>query len=158
MEQQAVEARKRIVSGDAIVDGSADQQAAAEPYPVMQSYLHDDTNRLGFATAAQRNYHFASHISGSVATLAELEAEWNDSEADRDDAEVADDARETEEASEADRSMRIAMSEKEGRVLTLDVHRATDHAATVAAVVAFLKEQGLRDFELRYVVSTGELE
>jgi Zn-dependent protease len=152
MELQAIETRKRIVSGDAIVDDSTDQQAAAEPYPVMQSYLRDDTNRLGFATADQRNYHFASHVSGSVATLAELEAEWNVSEAEDDDGDQA------EQAQEADRSMRIAMSEKEGRVLTLDVHRATDHAATVAAVVAFLKEQGFRDFELRYVVSTGELE
>ncbi len=146
MEEQNVEARKRIASGDAIVDDSTEQQEAEDPYPVMQKYLRDDTNRLGFANADQRNYHFASHVSGSVVTLAELEAEWEDQQAGGDISE------------QNAMSMRAAVSERQGRVVALYVHRATDQAAAVAAVVDFLKEQGFADFELRYVAPAGEVE
>jgi len=145
IDRRAVEIEQRTDAGESIelADDSND-----EDYPLMDDYLIDDSDLLGFADPSRRSYHFAGHVTGTVVSTDDLieEEERRAAEAimDKMPADIPE--------------QNTYAIEDGGRVLDLFVHHATDQAATVSSVIAFLTELGFDSFELRYVTPTGELD
>ncbi|MCM2369412.1 site-2 protease family protein [Aporhodopirellula aestuarii] len=137
VEQRSIEAQARIAAGEPA--GSDAEDDADEEYPLLDDYLVDETNLLGFSDPTRRSHHFASHVSGSVLTPDDVLAEM---------------------AGDDDEMLIVpAISDDEDvRYLNLSIHRATDQTATISAIVAFLNQRGFHDFELLYATPTADFD
>lgn len=158
LHQHSADMHQRSVAIEQARNRQGDEAATAEwanwdrdedDFPTLDDYFGIDPNYLGFGEPGNQNYHFAAHVSGSVITdrdyrltidpdgVAEaLEIETRDENDDEDE-------QESERSDDAKRMV-------DGTILMLHIHRATDRAAAVSAVVAYLQRQGFRDFVLHY--------
>ncbi|MFG0289677.1 MAG: site-2 protease family protein [Rhodopirellula sp. JB044] len=112
-------------------------------YPVMDGYLENDGNLLGYSDPTKRSHHFACHVSGEVMT-GDAVMEMLDEQRVEDGGTVEDGDTQQWAADDV--------------FLDLFVHRATDQAAVLSAIVAFLDERGFHSFELHYATPTAEFD
>ena len=106
-----------------------EQEDAEGEYPLMDDYLVEQSNLLGFGDPAKRSHHFAAHVSGSVMNGEQFERFINP---------------------ETDLQSGSRFAAEDGDVVLIHVHRAVDQAATVAAIVGYLQRQDFVDFRLHY--------
>ncbi len=137
VEQRSIDIRARIAAGEEL-DENADSEMMGDEYPIMDDYLIGERNLLGLSDSSRRSHHFASHVSGDVLT--------------------AEDVMEEREYADQDADANVIALNPGERILNLHVHRATDQAATLSAIVAFLGDRGFHTFELQYVTPTADFE
>ena len=122
--------KQRENMGDDDYYAMLDEQEDAEgEYPLMDDYLVEQSNLLGFGDPAKRSHHFAAHVSGSVMNGEQFERFINP---------------------ETDLQSGSRFAAEDGDVVLIHVHRAVDQAATVAAIVGYLQRQDFVDFRLHY--------
>lgn len=131
-EQDVIELeRKRESMNEDDYYAMLDEREDREPdYPLMDDFLVEESNLLGFGDPAKRSHHFAAHVSGSVMTSEQFERFINP------DAVMPSSSR---------------FVDQDGDIVLIHVHRAVDQAATIAAIIGYLQRKEFVDFRLHYM-------
>ena len=131
-EQNAIEleSKRESMNDDAYYAMLDQLDATDEDYPLMDDFLVEESNLLGFGDPSKRSHHFAAHVSGSVMNKEQFEGFVHP---------------------DLELPLRSESLVGDGDILMIHIHRAVDQAATVSAIIGYLQQRDFVDFRLHYL-------